>query len=113
MKIFQCGGILEIIIKRVIKMTGVKPLDQEQLLNVRDFIMFLGENFKNSSEDFEDYTKCSMQEITVLKILANRGSTVVKDIAVRLNGISLSSLTRVLDRLEENGYIERKLNKED
>jgi DNA-binding MarR family transcriptional regulator len=75
--------------------------------------MFLGEKFKNSSEDFEDYTKCSMQEITVLKILANRGSSVVKDIAVRLNGISLSSLTRVLDRLEEHGYIERKLNKED
>lgn len=94
-------------------MTGVKPLDQEQLLNVRDFIMFLGEKFKNSSEDFEDYTKCSMQEITVLKILANRGSSVVKDIAFRLNGISMSSLTRVLDHLEGDGYIERKLNKED
>jgi len=94
-------------------MTGVKPLDQEQVLNVRDFIMFLGEKFKNSTEDFEDFSKCSIQEITVLKILANRGSTVVKDIAVRLNGVSMSSLTRVLDHLEENGYIERKLNRED
>ena len=94
-------------------MTGVKPLDQEQLLNVRDFIMFLGEKFKNSTEDFEDFSKCSIQEITVLKILSNRGSSVVKDIAIRLNGVSMSSLTRVLDHLEENGYIERKLNKED
>src|SRR4051794_40976457 len=106
MKIFQCGDILGIIIKRVIKMTGVKPLDQEQVLNVRDFIMFLGEKFKNSTEDFEDFSKCSIQEITVLKILSNRGSSVVKEIACRLNNISLSSLTRVLDHLEENGYIE-------
>src|SRR6476620_931131 len=94
-------------------MTGVKPLDQEQILNVRDFIMFLGEKFKNSTEDFEDFSKCSIQEITVLKILASRGSTMVKDIACRLSGVSMSSLTRVLDHLEENGYIERKLNKED
>jgi DNA-binding MarR family transcriptional regulator len=88
-------------------------LDPEQILNVRDFIMFLGEKFKNSTEDFEDYTKCSIQEIIVLKILARQGSIMVKDIACRLTGISMSSLTRILDRLEENGYIERKLNKED
>jgi DNA-binding MarR family transcriptional regulator len=94
-------------------MIGVKPLDPEQILNVRDFIMFLGEKFKNSTEDFEDYTKCSIQEIIVLKILARQGSIMVKDIACRLTGISMSSLTRILDRLEENGYIERKLNKED
>jgi DNA-binding MarR family transcriptional regulator len=97
-------------------MAGAKPIDQEQILNVRDFIMFLGEKFKNSTEDFEGFTKCSLQEITVLKILANQGSTgstMVKDIACRLTGISMSSLTRILDHLEENGYIERKLNKED
>ena len=92
---------------------GVKPLDPEQILNVRDFIMFLGEKFKNSTENFEDFSNCSIQEITVLKILSRQGSTVVKDIACRLNNIKLSNLTRVLDHLEENGYIERKLNKED
>jgi DNA-binding MarR family transcriptional regulator len=92
---------------------GAKPLDPEQILNVRDFIMFLGEKFKNSTENFEDFSNCSIQEITVLKILSRQGSTVVKEIAYRLNNIKLSSLTRVLDHLEENGYIERKLNKED
>ncbi|MDB5078358.1 MAG: putative HTH-type transcriptional regulator ywhA [Chloroflexi bacterium] len=94
-------------------MAGVKPLDQEQILNVRDFIMFLGEKFKRSTEDFEGFSKCSIQEIIVLKILANQGSIMVKDIACRLTGISMSSLTRILDHLEENEYIERKLNKED
>jgi DNA-binding MarR family transcriptional regulator len=90
-----------------------KPLDPEQVADVRDFIMFLGEKFKNSTEDFEDFSKCSIQEITVLKILAQRGPLVVKEIACRLNNISLSSLTRVLDRLEENGNIIRTLNRED
>jgi len=94
-------------------MMGVKPLDPEQITNVRDFIMFLGEKFKNSTENFEDFSKCSIQEITVLKILSRQGSTVVKDIACRLNNISMSSLTRVLDHLEENEYIERKLNRDD
>ena len=90
-----------------------KSLDPEQVLDVRDFIMFLGEKFKNSTEDFEDFSKCSIQEITVLKVLAQRGPLVVKEIGCRLNGVSLSSLTRVLDRLEENEYIVRSLNRED
>ncbi len=94
-------------------MSTKKPLDPEQLWIVRDFIMFLGEKFKNSTEDFEDFSKCSIQEITVLKMLAQRGPLVVKEISCRLNGISLSSLTRVLDRLEASNYIERTLNKED
>lgn len=92
---------------------GVKPLDQEQIINVRDFILFLGEKFKNSTENFEDFSKVSIQEITVLKILARRGPTMVKDIACKLNNVKLSNLTRVLDHLEEYGYIERKLNRED
>lgn len=90
-----------------------KPLDPEQIADVRDFIMFLGEKFKNSTENFEDFSKCSIQEITVLKILMQRGPLVVKEIACRLNNISLSSLTRVLDRLEESDYITRTLNRED
>ncbi len=94
-------------------MSVEKPLNPEQLADVRDFIMFLGEKFKNSTADFEDFSKCSIQEITVLKILAQRGSLVVKEIACRLNNISLSSLTRVLDRLEESEYITRTLNRED
>lgn len=94
-------------------MSTDKPLDPEQLKDVRDFIMFLGEKFKNSTEDFEDFSKCSIQEITVLKILMRRGPLVVKDIACKLNNISLSSLTRVLDRLEEGNYITRSLNRED
>ncbi len=94
-------------------MTTDKPLDPEQVADVRDFIMFLGEKFKNSTADFEDFSKCSIQEITVLKMLSQRGSLVVKDIACRLNNVSLSSLTRVLDRLEESEYITRTLNRED
>jgi len=94
-------------------MTVGKPLDPEQVADVRDFIMFLGEKFKNSTEDFEDFSKCSIQEITVLKMLAQRGPLVVKNIACRLNGVSLSSLTRVLDRLEESEYITRSLNRDD
>ncbi len=94
-------------------MSAEKALDPEQLADVRDFIMFLGEKFKNSTEDFEDFSKCSIQEITVLKMLSRHGTLVVKDIAQKLNGCSLSSLTRVLDRLEENEYITRSLNRDD
>lgn len=94
-------------------MANEKPLDPEQISEVRNFIVFLGEKFKNRTEDFEELSKCSIQEITVLKILSQHGSLVVKEIASRLNNISLSSLTRVLDRLEKNDYIERNLNKQD
>ncbi len=94
-------------------MLGAKVLDQEQVFDVRDFIMFLGEKFKNSTEDFEDFSKCSIQEITVLKLLAQCGPLVVKEIASRLNNVSLSSLTRVLDHLEEQQYVTRSLNRND
>ena len=94
-------------------MAQQKPLDPEQLSIVRDFLLDLGEKFKTRTEHFEELKKCSMPEITVLRILSREGPLVVKEIASRLNNISMSNLTRILDRLENNQYIERNLNRED
>src|SRR5260221_12025648 len=42
-----------------------------------------------------------------------RRRLMVKEIAHELNGVSLPTLTRILDRLEERGFIKRMLNPED
>jgi DNA-binding MarR family transcriptional regulator len=56
---------------------------------------------------------CSYDEASVLRVLAQRGPLMVKQIAQALPGINLSKLTRILDSLENQSYITRTLNRED
>lgn len=80
---------------------------------VRDFFKFLKKNLENTSQNFEKLEGVSAQELPVLMGLAEHGKLTVKDIAQQLSNISLSTLTRILDNLEEKQYIKRDLNPED
>ena len=94
-------------------MSVEQGLNPEQVKYVRDFIVFLSEKVKNSTQDFEGLSKTSQQELLILHILSRHSSLRVKDIAHQLSDVSHSTLTRMLDRLEENGCIERILNRDD
>jgi DNA-binding MarR family transcriptional regulator len=65
--------------------------------------------------NFEQQMKgCHPEDVRVLFLwMEPRGPLMVKDIALELNGVSLSTLTRILDRLEQQGYIRRMLNPQD
>ena len=75
--------------------------------DVLDFIMLLAERLRQTSHIFESSCEMSSQELLVLSILAQHGPLMVKDVASHLTGVSPSTLTRILDRLERNSMIVR------
>ncbi|MNI45715.1 transcriptional regulator SlyA [compost metagenome] len=97
------------------------PIDQEQLEFISEFISLLGQQvkictdtqIKKCAEKSEDACKITNQELTLLFLLSERGTLAVKEIACNLDGISLSTLTRMLDKLEEHAYITRVLDRND
>jgi DNA-binding MarR family transcriptional regulator len=94
--------------------------DSKHVCAVREFLADVGkrlsrcaeQNQKRCSEQL-DAGKISSQEFALLLALTEHGTMAVKDIAARLSGISLSTLTRMLDKLEENGFVTRALDPED
>jgi DNA-binding MarR family transcriptional regulator len=91
-------------------MTGDPPISDDLVGNVLDFILLLSERLRETSHTFELSCKMSPQELLVLSILAKHGPLMVKDVASRLTGVSPSTLTRILDRLETGNMIVRTLN---
>jgi len=85
-------------------------LNPEQTRAVQDFMMFLGERMSQTNYQFEHTMHCSPEEVSVLYILAERSPLMVKEIAQGLHGVGMSKLTRLLDQLEDQGYISRSLN---
>ena len=82
----------------------------EQTRAVQDFMMFLGERMSQTNYQFEHAMHCSPEEVSVLYVLAKRSPLMVKEVARGLQGVGMSKLTRLLDQLEEQGYISRSLN---
>jgi DNA-binding MarR family transcriptional regulator len=97
------------------------PIDPGQLEYIREFIALLGQQvkkcadtqIKKCAEHSEDACKITNQELTLLFLLHERGTLAVKEIACNLQGTSLSTLTRILDKLEEYGYLKRELDRKD
>lgn len=96
------------------------PEDHKNVCAVRDFIADIGKRMKQCAEQHQkrcsehlDAGKVSSQEFALLLALTEHGTMAVKDIAARLPGISLSTLTRILDKLEDNGFVTRALDPED
>ncbi len=79
------------------------------------FIFFLGGMVNQRQWHFEQAMEgCHPEDVRVLFLwMEPRGPLMVKAIAQELQGVSLSTLTRMLDRLEQGGYIKRMLNPQD
>lgn len=91
-------------------MAGEVSVSDETVEQVLEFILVLSEKLREIGHLFEENFDISTQEILVLSILAREGSLMVKDIAHRIPGVSASTLTRILDRLEQHGSLVRTLN---
>ena len=91
-------------------MAGELSVSDETVEQVLEFILVLSEKLREIGHLFEENFDISTQEILVLSILAREGSLMVKDIACRMPGVSASTLTRILDRLEHHGSLVRTLN---
>lgn len=97
------------------------PIEQEQLEYIREFIALLSNQVKKCADTQikmcadinKDNCKITNQELSLLFLLCERGTLAVKEIACRLEGTSLSTLTRMLDKLEEHAYITRVLDRND
>lgn len=87
--------------------------DHEQVTFVRDFMLYLTEQMKHKAQDFEDIQGLNKQELHVLRSIATKDSMMVKGVSAYCKNMSLSSLTRTLNSLEDKGTIVRKLNRDD
>ena len=91
------------------------PDRQQMTTALLRFVFFLSDMVNEQQWNFEQQMKgCHPEDVRVLFLwMEPRGPLMVKDIAIELNGVSLSTLTRILDRLEQQGYIRRMLNPQD
>lgn len=94
----------------MLQMSTEKYISNDLVDNVLDFIGVLSSTVRNVRYSFEIETEVNPQELMVLSELSNHGPMRVKDIVVRLVGVSPSTLTRILDRLEQEGLVQRSLN---
>ncbi len=88
-------------------------IDNNQLTFVRDFLLYVTEQMKHKAQDFEDLHGLNKQELHVLRSIAKKNSMMVKGVSAYCTDMSLSSLTRALNSLEDKGTILRKLNRDD
>jgi DNA-binding MarR family transcriptional regulator len=91
------------------------PDRQQMTATLLKFIFFLGGMVNQQQCHFEQQMEgCHPEDVRVLFLwMEPRGPLMVKDIAGELKGVSLSTLTRILDRLEHQGYVRRTPNPQD
>lgn len=97
-------------------MAGTAFPDRSQMTTaLLRFIFFLSDRIEKQQWDFEQQMKgCHPEDVRVLFLwMEPRGPLMVKEIAQELQDVNLSTLTRILDRLEQHGYIRRMLNSQD
>ncbi|MGQ9780209.1 MAG: MarR family winged helix-turn-helix transcriptional regulator [Bacillota bacterium] len=83
---------------------------EEKATRLDDLILFIGQHilryFATKSEDL------TMKEIFVLETLGRFGETTMSELAAAL-GVPLTTMTSIVGRLVENGYLERRRTEED
>jgi DNA-binding MarR family transcriptional regulator len=91
------------------------PDHQHMTATLLRFVFFLGGLVNEKQWHFErEMEGLHPEDVRVLFLwMEPRRPLMVKEIARELNGVSLPTLTRILDRLEQQGYIRRMLNPED
>ncbi len=91
------------------------PDRQQMTATLLRFVFFLGGMVNERQWHFEQEMEgCHPEDVRVLFLwMEPRDPLMVKEIAQELKGVSLSTLTRILDRLEQHGYIRRMLNPQD
>lgn len=89
--------------------------DQQMTSALLNFVFFLAGRASERQWRFEqEMAGCHAEDVRVLFLwMQPRGPLTIKTIAQELRGVSLSTLTRMLDRLEQHGYIRRTLNPQD
>src|SRR5438034_11505786 len=85
-------------------------LDSSQARAVLDFMLFLNDTLSRTSQHFEDETLCSPEEANAISLLSRRGPLLAQQIAHAMPGMDPTTLTRVVDSLEDQGYAMRTLN---
>src|SRR6266700_859218 len=91
------------------------PDRQQMTATLLRFVFFLGGMVNEPQWHFEQEMEgCHPEDVRVLFLwMEPRGPLMVKEIAQELKDVSLSTLTRMLDRLELQGYVRRMLNPQD
>lgn len=83
------------------------------LASVRQFLYVLGGKMSACVQSTTEDCSMSKHEFLALRALSMYGTMPVKELSTFVEGVSLSTMTRVLDRLEQQGLVERQLDAND
>ncbi|NLG85480.1 MAG: MarR family transcriptional regulator [Firmicutes bacterium] len=91
-------------------MTEIQIPWKEKAARLDDLILFIGQHilryFAGKSEDL------TMKDLFVLETLGRFGETTMSELATAL-GVPLTTMTSIVGRLVEKGYLERRRTEED
>ena len=85
-----------------------QPAHNRHMEAVRKFLCMLGSRMTLCVQDVTESCNMGRHEFLAVRALALYGSMTVKELAGHTEGASLSTMTRVLDRLEAQGLAERR-----
>lgn len=80
---------------------------------LREFILQVGLRIGQCSRRMEEDGRLQRKELELLRLLLEEEGLPVKQLAARLNDVSLSTMTRLLDKLEAQGCIVRSVDAAD
>ncbi|QGQ94396.1 MarR family transcriptional regulator [Paenibacillus psychroresistens] len=88
-------------------------LDLNHVEAYSEFMQEIGQEMKQYSECFQGSCQLNRTEFTLIDVLRRQGSMMMKDLSTYLMDVSLSTLTRLIDRLEADNYVKRSTDPKD
>lgn len=87
--------------------------DRHYLNTYSEFLRTMGHKIRQYADCYQGSCQLSRTEFSLLYLLEQYGSMMMKDLNTYLNEVSLSTLTRLIDRLEGDDYVKRSTDPSD
>jgi DNA-binding MarR family transcriptional regulator len=87
--------------------------DINYLNTYSEFLHIMGHKIRQNADCFQGSCQLNRTEFSLISLLEQHGSMMMKDLNNYLNEVSLSTLTRLIDRLEGDDYVKRSTDPSD
>lgn len=88
-------------------------IDVNYINTYSEFLHTMGHKIRQSAACFQGSCQLNRTEFSLISLLEQHGSMMMKDLNSHLNEVSLSTLTRLIDRLEGDNYVKRSTDPND
>lgn len=88
-------------------------VESNHLDTYSEFMHAIGQKMRQYSDCYQGNCQLTRTEFSLICVLEQHGSMKMKDLNTYLNEVSLSTLTRLIDRLEADNYVKRSTDPSD